>query len=506
MPEALTCPMLQDVDGSPDSLHRFVIGTDETPQELEKQQIDELGDDLAQLGFAKGTFPRSAGEVLELLKTEPSGRLAKQGSFCVSEEGQMAEQDAEPRFVVILSSAEAQDGPDVFVSAAHPTTASVVEVMVWDHDRTGFNYYQRASSGPWVLAGNSADAFGLGARQGPFESHPSGNVIMKELRLPWVHWNSFAATIRSDVVAQQIRTNPWFFEADGAEALEGSVMASIRRWTSARLDAGITIRQVIEPILRPTTVNLVSSKLESKGILAGAEDDFDIPHAFFMDSETLNGVLDLPAPDPAAFRLKSDAYRATLERHQVALRSDGTAQGTPLTPVPSDTHFAFVVPERAFEDITMVRLAISRGLITKRLAACLLMVDFPNPVFSERRAGLLDHVPGGPATSDVSDTVVEAILASPASTQKGTPEREFRDLWEQGEDWPTECAARLKTYTEGLIAEQAKPDRANKLFALAEQRRDRVRDMPIAERPTLFATPGQPPATNVSAHPDGKIS
>ena len=58
-----------------------------------------------------------------------------------------------------------------------------------------------------------------------------------------------------------------------------------------------------------------------------------------------------------------------------------------------DTHFCFLVPERAFEDQAVLREAIEIGLVTKRLAACLLMVDPWNPIFSDRRRALLRHVP-----------------------------------------------------------------------------------------------------------------
>jgi len=489
--------MLAQVDGAPDSLHQLVIGVDQQPRELGPQEIAQLGDDLAQLAFARGVFPKSAGEALQVLATEPNGRFTEQRPFFVSEEGQLPGAAARPRFIVIAGNAPS--GPDVFVSAAHPTTESVVEIMAWDHRRGGFNYYQRTADGPWVHAGNSADAFGeSSAGKGPFESHPSGNVIMKELRFPWVHWNSFAATIRADVVSPDTASNPWFIGAGGAEALETAVMASIQRWAAARLDAGLNIRDVVAPFLRPTTVNLVSSKTESGGILSGAVADFDVPHAFFVDSETLHGVLGLPAPDPSAFRIPSGSYRAVLERHEVALRANGTT-------VPSDTHFAFVVPERAFEDITMVRLAIDRGLVTKRLAACLLMVDFPNPVFSDRRAALLRHVPDAAASPQLSDTVADAILASPASQEAGSAEGEFRELWESGDDgWRQACANRLTAYSNGLAAELGNPN-LDHLFALAEQRRDRVREMPIHESPLLFATPNKPPPAAVSAHPDGTI-
>ena len=41
----------------------------------------------------------------------------------------------------------------------------------------------------------------------------------------------------------------------------------------------------------------------------------------------------------------------------------------------------------------MLREAIEVGLLSRRLAMCLLLVDPWNPVFSQRRLALLRHVP-----------------------------------------------------------------------------------------------------------------
>src|SRR5205823_13654943 len=103
------------------------------------------------------------------------------------------------------------------------------------------------------------------------------------------------------------------------------------------------------------------------------------------------------------------------------------------------THFAFVIPERAFEDQSVLREAIRRGLVNKRLAASLLMTDFPNPVFSGRRAALIAHVPAGATItngeSNFSQEMADAILSASASSPAGSPEREFKARWDVGEDF-----------------------------------------------------------------------
>ena len=83
--------------------------------------------------------------------------------------------------------------------------------------------------------------------------------------------------------------------------------------------------------------------------------------------------------------------------------------------------------------------ALDVGLLSRRLAACLLMTDFPNPVFSRAGAALLAHVPArahgrSTATSAFSDEMGDAIAAAAPATPEGSPEREFAARWDRGDD------------------------------------------------------------------------
>jgi hypothetical protein len=130
-------------------------------------------------------------------------------------------------------------------------------------------------------------------------------------------------------------------------------------------------------------------------------------------------------------------------------------------------------------------------LLTERVVAALLMTDFPNPIFSERRSALLAHVPatatlsGG--QSDLSDTMANAIVTAADSTPDGSPEREFADLWAAGEDFRPEFGKRLSGYYEAVTANVATQEGFDAFMRLAEARRDIVRPMPITESPMLFA-------------------
>lgn len=95
--------------------------------------------------------------------------------------------------------------------------------------------------------------------------------------------------------------------------------------------------------------------------------------------DALSGVLALPAPP--ALPVLGEMYVAALATFEVALVDGGFRQ-------PGDTHFAFLVPERAFEDLDVIKKAGETNLLSDRFIGCSLMVDFSNPVFSSRRSSL----------------------------------------------------------------------------------------------------------------------
>jgi hypothetical protein len=130
------------------------------------------------------------------------------------------------RFVV-STGAPGADGPDLLLSCFHPDETDV-ELMAWDRVTGGFNYYRTVGqNSAWVFAGNSRHALAEATEgKGPFESHTSGNLLMKELRAPWLHWHSPAASILPSVFASDnpLRNHPWFraLEPLGAITCEAS--------------------------------------------------------------------------------------------------------------------------------------------------------------------------------------------------------------------------------------------------------------------------------------------
>ena len=228
-----------------DAVHRFVVGADAAPRRMTAAELRKLGDPFASLLLARGKIPRSGEELVEKIRASvPKGDpLRTLRTFLVGEGSQLASAnagvDATLRFVVTLG--RGPDGPDVFLSTGDPKQPGSVEVMGWDRRTGGFNYYR--STGPtamWMFAGNSRDALRESSRgKGPFESHPSGALLMKELKTPWNNWHSPNANIPANAFAKNDprRKHAWFTKKDpgGALALElDAARPAISRWARAR--------------------------------------------------------------------------------------------------------------------------------------------------------------------------------------------------------------------------------------------------------------------------------
>lgn len=496
-----TCGVFGSIGGAERAtILRFVVGEDVTPKALTPAEIEvELRDPFATLLLRRGKFPANADELLEEIDATVDANdplsLSSQRSFILGEGSQLLvgsgseRPNANLRFLV--SRGSAPHGPELIISAPHPRQG-LVELMAWDVVAGGFNYYRTSGNdGVWVFAGNSRHALAAPTQgKGPFESHPSGNLLMKEFKLPWVHWHSFKADIFEDVfpIGDARRSHVWFTAKQGAETAETAVLIpTVERWTSARFDQIIAANgevfdpaRIIAQIVMTPTVNLTSSTRESTPV-AGS-DSIDLPPTFFVDAD---GLALVGLPRPPELEVSREIYAASLDTFDFML-TDGAGFEQK-----GDTHFAFVVPERAFEDTETLKQAIGRGLVSKRLAAAILMVDFPNPIFSPRRAQLLPFVPATAmivaGSSNFSESMAQAIVEAAPSTSVGSPEREFAELWASGDGWPEALAGVLTSYYAAVQQQLTSQSGFDDYTRLAESRRDRVRQMPIFESPLLFA-------------------
>lgn len=518
-----TCAVIGSEPIPAGSLRRLLVGKDDLdrgPQEMSTEELErELNDPFATELLRKGRFPASGEEVLEALNEAVGSNHplseATQQSFLVGEGTQIAKDPSEEfdrNFRFVVTRGQGPDGPDFFLSVGKPGEVHAqVEVLAWDQNRGGFNFYRsgrgsESRQGAWIWAGNSRHAFDPDLRgKGPFESHPSGNILMKELKIPWVHWASPKAPVdERDFQAGDGRaTHPWFKNQNGAYALEDAVRPSINRWNRRRLEeineAGtIDPIPLLEQILgsrnnRRHTVNLVSSP-DSSASAVNAE-SLRLPETFFVDADAIAA---LAAPNfqlarPPAFTAPGALYKQALQKFEVAVREHD--QGEVRFERAGDLHFAWVVPERAFEDVNLIAQLVSHpqvNLITRRLVVCLLMVDFPNPVFSTARADLLRHVPTEPVPAErwatFSQELGDKVAAAGAEASEDAAERQFAELWQVGEEGLVQAAnALLEPYFQKVSEQLQTEEGFDAYFRLAETRRTQVRGMRIKESPLLFA-------------------
>jgi hypothetical protein len=323
---------------------------------------------------------------------------------------------------------------------------------------------------------------------------------MLELKAPWLNWHSPAANIPQTAFAANDprRTHNWFTNKEPGGALTFELEAAqpaMARWAKARFaklrKRGGTVtrpRNFMEQILDSPTVNLTSSHVESMAL--APTEKLDLPATFFVDSEGLSDILGLASP--TAFTVTGSIYAKCLEKYEVRM-DDGEG-----FTVEGDTHFCFLVPERAFEDQVVLREVVEMGLVTRRLAACLLMVDPWNPIFSDRRSALLRHVPPtatiAHGKSTFSRDLASAILAAAPASPAGSPEHEFAARWKAGNGFAPAFNAMLRSYYAAVSTKLKTQAGFEAYFELAADRR---RD--FQERTTLAEFPLLLPQTNIPA-------
>ena len=507
------CTVFNRADDVPtDVVYRFRVGLDDHPQPFDPAEAAaELRDSFAQEFLLRGIFPTTAGEAVTRLAGlgDRDDQLDRQKFFLVGEGSQIpVSPDTESviralRYLVACGRDAGQDrkgpGPDILVSSFDPTMPGLIELMAWDHAKGGFNFYRTfgKTDAAWVFTGNSRDALSPATRaRGPFESHRSGNVLMKELRAPWIHWHSRDASVDADIYAPDnpLRTHPWFLAAigdqRGAFTCETQVVRpSIDRWMRTHFDAIVTdgkptaAEPIFASVLDTPTVNVACSLQHGDRSLDPPDRPVELPLSFFVDLDafgTERQGLGLLSSEPTLSVARA-IYDSTLSTFDVHL-SDGREFRRP-----GDTFFAFPVPERAYEDHRMIVEARRIGLLSDRLAATFLMTDFPNPIFSTRRAALLAHIPAELNIAEreqFSDTVAATILK--AATPGGA-EAEFADLWSAGEDWREVFTKKLTDYLAAVTRALQTEAGFHDIYRVAVARRKQVVDtMPIAEFGLLF--------------------
>ncbi|WP_377828155.1 hypothetical protein ACFKHW_29680 [Bradyrhizobium lupini] len=452
-----------------------------------------LGDPFFELVLARGRFPGTAAELLAVLNESngaPEG-LPEQMVFVVAEAGQIPFNEANsrlPRSVrYVVTRGRSANGPTVLVSTRPPATdpTAFLQVAGWDSRNKVFHFYERAGDA-WLWEGSSWHAFDDAARgKGPFDSHVNGTLVMKELRLPWLHWNSTAQEIplESFPPDHPVRTDPLFAARESADILERRVVRpAVQRWTRARLDrllgapGGVAApRELLRHLLAATSVNIVSSEERSRG----SKPEFGLPATFFFDVESIVNQLALDISGLGqAFQVRRPDYESAVAALGLVLKhSDAGFQQA------GDAFFAWPVSERAFEDCVVVGELTRRGILSPGFALGLLMVDAWNPIDSAARESLLQYVPAGttPAGQIEAETR-RNINNAAAGLPPEAPERIAADYLTLDEGaMRTRAAAELDAFVAKVRARLATSQGVLDFMRVADWRRRAFRKRRIAE-------------------------
>jgi hypothetical protein len=479
----------------PLTLYRFIMGADSDFTVMSPSEVAELNDPMAAL-LKQGKFPLAVEAVLREL--DASGTLPQQSSFLISEAGQIPPGQApllhrDMRFAIVRGQSSNADLAISTSAVGDPETV-FLQVAGWDDPAGLFNYYMRIS-GTWVWAGNSYHALKHPSRgNGCFDSHVNGSLVMKELKQPWMNWQSENATIAL-ADNDPLRQNALYQSLSGAENLESIVRAGISQWTASRLKHAVAadgkvanVDWLLRQLCTTTTVNLMSTTTASSVVATRPESILTLPLGFWLNADILLNSLEIPAdftPPSATGKLYADS----LVRYDFALAQDDFRRR-------GDTFFAFIVPEASFEDIDVVNQMVSAGILTAHFVASILMVDFPNPVFSPARARLLQYVPTtatiDPAAGGLSQQIAQVISQAAQGQPADSPEAEFKTNWELADlDWKNVFATEIETYMTAVSNRISSVEGFDDYVRLAESRRREFKHMRLNEFSLTL------PATNI---------
>jgi hypothetical protein len=455
----------------------------------------QLNDPWALNVLRKGAFPADLNITLETLAR--TGQFPEQDSFFISESAQIHDNAAARKlqraFRIVITRGGANEAlPTILISVPAGDRDGFIELMSWDAVKKAFNFYRRPRNGQWAWKGDTRDAFKAAtAGQGCFACHVNGVPVMKELKLPWNNWHSQSASIVPEAVPNDaIKNSPLFTNKSEAQDLEPIIRGWIERATEARIAdimKGSTITDapgLLRPLFSTTTVNLTTSGTESRA----ATPELNLPPGLFLKFD-LFANWNITPPPGFSTRVKRPLYQKTLTAFAFRLQ-----QG--MFSMEGDTHFAFLVPETAAEDIVAIREMVTQKVLTPHFVAAVVLVDFPNPVFSPDRERLLQYVPATghiqDGRSDLPERTAQAIVLAAATSSPGSPEKQFTEWWNQSPDQlQAESNKRVRAYLTAVQARLKTQAGVDDYTRLAESRRQRFAKSALHEFELLL------PRTNI---------
>lgn len=468
------------------------VGLDTPPFFMEKDDIADLGDLFSKEILLKNKYPSTLNQLVKSIEEIEGYSKANRRMFLVAEGGQFKIEH--PDFTLnarlVFTWQKSNTSPPDFLLSTIPATnnnKSLLQLIAWSPSDNSFHFFERINN-VWGWAGNSFTALTTPTRgKGPFDSHINGGLVMKELKFPWAHWHSQSNSIPREVFEadSEFNTDSLFSKIDGAEQLENIVKNGIRRWTKSRLSNDINssalqnLISYFNQVITPTSANLISSSLNFDEV---QNNELKLPSSFFFDIDAIEmAALEI---DPTIDVVPSDnitvegkLYKKTCDAlNMKVLSQNGSTQFN------GDTHFCFLVPERAFEDLEVCRQLVEQKVISPKMLLCLIMIDFTNPLESKSREKILDYCPekidGFEKNYELDSILIEKINS--AEQPENTPEAVLLKYWNSS-DLLNLVKSELSTFIMGIQNQVNNENYLNDLVVLAEYRKTLFRKRDLNE-------------------------
>ncbi len=296
------------------------------------------------------------------------------------------------------------------IKAGATSLPEFVEIISFDEAEGVFNYYD-SKPGQIRFFGSSKDML-----QGPdgetrrcAKCHVSGGLIMKELDVPWLHWEGHADTPGAQ---QLVDANKDLGSKEDGENMEGIVRGGNMMWNETRIEHlmngdKISLQQLLRPLFCTVEFNIDAGSNFGSPVTGGVGGDDDhltvLRQNFLLDPQLGTGQVDVEPAD----------YDAVIKQNGQFVAGVAGA---------IDTVFDHAFIERSDIDRDFVFQLMEQGFLDDGFVKDVLNVDFTRPVFSTDRCDLLSLAPeiDAPVTPD---KVRDAFLASlrAADVAPGTP-------------------------------------------------------------------------------------
>lgn len=496
----------------PGKIYRFVEGEDTCLTLLPDSDIQNLTDPFATNLLRKGIFPQNTQEVNQVIASTLGYNPTV---FFVGEGAQIpatfVSREAYRNVRYLVSYGANQNESKISLSPEGISTTGSpqpIEALSFDDRTNEHNYYVHipqvdatSSDSPyvWAWTGNTSNARKPQTMgQGCFACHHNGIPILREIERPWSNWQSERANISAINIPVAFATDSLFPQRIGAETLEpvirGQIQTYYQNWLKQRIrKQGSTISishvdEMLRYLTTTTTINFKSSDVQSRGSDTGPK-NADItgvpPNNTFLSDTLLQTTLGLNYSTLSVTLPRND-YDAYLKEHDYKLV--GTTKLSRTSDVifeyPGATYFAFYGPQIAAEDIYVTQRLLQSKVVTDKFVTALLMVDFKNPLFSDKRASLqkyAEQITTGTIANRVSSVPTDfaakikqtgAQACTAENFDTCTAEEQFLYTWELPDaQWKQVTAKQLQGYVDS-VANLGSNERLDYLMRWNNKQRD----------------------------------